>query len=248
MSELLFFMFNYKGNTKPYYRQNDKILDYFNQEITSQDIIARILDSDAVKYFRFNEILKNIESVPIVTNLIYMDDVNFHSTHVILSTTNTYSLKVLVLEDLQAELSDYVPYDTFLLYPFPSPNIHHPFNVFLLSSLKRQNKPRLVQLANESNLRVEQITVQPDIGPRIDPKTGFPEFVLIHGLRVGFIRFSEFKRMYRAKKIFRYMIDENVQKLAQNPNTFITVFGVNGITYLLNAFYDKEKNLIHPPK
>lgn len=248
MSELLFFIFNYKADTKPYYRREDKIYDYLNQEVKSEDLRARILDNPDVKYYRFNHILEHVESLPIVTNLIYMDDENFHSTYVVLSTTNNYTLKVLTLEELQFNLNDYVPYETFLLYPFPSPSQHPPFNVFLSSALRNQNKPSLIELSHDSNLDVIHIPISPEIKPQIDSKTGFPRYILIHNLRVGFINYTEFKKMLRAKKVDRYIIDESVQQWSKAPNTLITVFGINGITYLVNAYHDKEKNLIHPPK
>lgn len=248
MSELSFFMFNFKGNTRPYYRHKYKIYDHLNQEVRSEELKTRIFDNHDIKYYRFSEILNNIESLPIVVNLIYMDDQNFHSIYAILSSTTNYSLKVLSLEDLHHSLDDYVPYENFLLYPFPSTSQLPPFNVFFSTALKRQNRTRIKEVAIESNLEIEHILMLPYSKYSIDPVTGLPKYILIHGLRVGFLEFKEFKKMLQNKKIYRFIIDDHIQQWSKSPNTLITVFGINGITYLLNANYDREKNMIYPPK
>lgn len=248
MSGLLFFIFNYKGYTKPYYRNNDKIYNHLNEEIKSEDIKARIFDSKDVKYYQLSDINDNIESLPIVVNLIYDNNENFHSTYAILSTTESYLLKVLPLEELLYPLKDYTPYELITLCPFPSLSKLSPFNVVLFKELGGDIKNKISEHAYNTNLTLIYIPISPKFEPTIDFNTGLPKYILIHNLRVGFIGLQQFKKMQQQHQIYQCIIDNEIQKWTKTPNTIITVFGFNGITYLLNAYYDKEKNMIHPPK
>ena len=245
MPDTFFFMFNYKGNTKPYYRLENKIYDHFNQEVESEDLKARIFDNHDINYYRLPDIIDVISSIPIVVNLVYFDDTNFQSTYVLLSTESS-SLRVLFLEEIEYPLNDYIPYDIFSLYHFPSSSKLPPFNTFFLAVLRKSNKHTIKELANKFHLEIVLFPLNFD--PPLDPKTGLPTYVLIHNLRVTFIDFEEFNQMLQSNKIYRCIIDDDVQRWAKNYNTIITIFGINGITYLLNGQCNKESGIIYPPK
>ena len=73
-----------------------------------------------------------------------------------------------------------------------------------------------------------------------------PEFLFIHGLKVNFIPFSDIAGMLSRNEIERYFIDPDHQDL-NSPNTILTFFGKNGITYLAKARYDPQSNQVFPP-
>lgn len=245
MSELLFFIYTYKGDTKSYYRQDDIIYDYQIEIVKSEELQTQILDDSSIQYYLFKDIVDNIESLPMVVNIIYTDDDNFQSTHAIFSITNNNKLRIITVEDLQFDIDNYVPYESFLLYPLPSPRKFPTFNVFLMDRLiNAENRAEI----REFNFEVEHIKIASYSKPIIDLKTGLPEYILYHGLHVKFIEFVKFQKMLEKKKIYYYFIDNDIQKWAKSPNKLFLVFGVNGITYLLNARYNNKKNIIHPPK
>ncbi len=245
MSELLFFIYTYKGNTKSYYRQDDIIYDYQIEVVKSEELQSQILDDSSIVYYLFKDIVNSIESIPMVVNIIYTDDENFQSTHAIFSVTNNNKLRIITIEDLQFDIDNYVPYESFLLSPLPSPRKFSNFNLFLIDRLANaENRAEIREL----DFEIEHIKITPYSKPMINSKTGLPEYILYQGLHVKFIEFVKFQKMLEKKKIYYYFIDNDIQKWAKSPNKLFLVFGINGITYLLNVRYNKKKNIIYPPK
>jgi hypothetical protein len=84
-----------------------------------------------------------------------------------------------------------------------------------------------------------------------------PPFLIINGIRSNFIPFQEVAEMLQTNQIERYTIDPILQPWAGVPpvsgvfpgtsNRIITMFGKNGITYLVKARYDPQTNQISPP-
>ena len=73
-----------------------------------------------------------------------------------------------------------------------------------------------------------------------------PEFLIINGLRTNFISFPEVPNL----QIERFIIDPLLQPWAGPPGTsnrIITLFGRNGLTYLVKARLDPATNQIFPP-
>ena len=79
-----------------------------------------------------------------------------------------------------------------------------------------------------------------------------PEFLILNGLKVNFIPFSQLSTI----QIQRYIIEPLLQPWAgppvgfsgENPmNRIITIFGTNGMTYLVKSKYDPISNQIFPP-
>jgi hypothetical protein len=70
-----------------------------------------------------------------------------------------------------------------------------------------------------------------------------PEFLILNGLKVKFIPFSEVNSI----QIERWLIDPMLQVWSDLPNKIITLFGNNGMTYLVKARYDPVSNQIFSP-
>ena len=73
-----------------------------------------------------------------------------------------------------------------------------------------------------------------------------PEFLIVNDLRLEFIPFSQLNTI----QINRYIIEPLLQPWAGPPSTqnrIITIFGNNGITYLVKARYNQVTNQIYPP-
>lgn len=73
-----------------------------------------------------------------------------------------------------------------------------------------------------------------------------PEFLILNGLKVNFIPFSDINTI----QIERYIIEPLLQPWAGPPSTqnrILTIFGKNGMTYLVKAKYDQTSNQIYPP-
>ena len=77
-----------------------------------------------------------------------------------------------------------------------------------------------------------------------------PEFLIVAGVRANFIPFDQITNMLQRNQIERYIIDPVLQPWAGPPgapNKIITMFGRNGLTYLVKARYDQQTNQIFPP-
>ena len=77
-----------------------------------------------------------------------------------------------------------------------------------------------------------------------------PNELNINGLIVPFISFQDAIQKLQRNEIERYIIDPILQSWAGPPGTLnriITLFGKNGISYLVKARYDSKTNQIHPP-
>ena len=75
-----------------------------------------------------------------------------------------------------------------------------------------------------------------------------PEFIILNGLRVNFISFSDIHRI----QIVKYELDPYLQIYAGLPldgrmNRIVTLFGSNGLTYLIKAKYDPISQQIFEP-
>lgn len=71
-----------------------------------------------------------------------------------------------------------------------------------------------------------------------------PEYLIVNDLKVNFKPFSEVSNI----QIERYIIDPLLQPWAGNfANRILTLFGKNGMTYLVRARYNQETNQIYPP-
>jgi hypothetical protein len=242
MSELFFFIYEYKGDTKPYYRKDDIIYNYQCEQVKSEEICSRILNNPDIIYYDFDDICCNISSIPMFVNIIYNDDDDFQSTYAIFCAKNNRKLKILTFEDLDYNIDEYIPYEYLPLYPLLSCTKRlKPFNNDFIYTENR------IEIG-EYNVFIKHINVEPYSRPLINPNTGFPEYILFHGLQVRFINFARFRKMLKDKKIYRYFIDESVQKWAKPPNSLFIVFGTNGVTYILNAFHNTETNKISRPK
>ena len=70
-----------------------------------------------------------------------------------------------------------------------------------------------------------------------------PEFLILNNLKVNFIPFSQVNTI----QIERYLIEPLLQVWASPPNKIITIFDINGMTYLVKARFDPVSNQIFPP-
>jgi hypothetical protein len=70
-----------------------------------------------------------------------------------------------------------------------------------------------------------------------------PQFLIVNGVKVNFIPFSQINSI----QIDRYLIEPLLQPWAEPPNRILTIFGKNGMTYLVKAKYDAVSNQIFPP-
>ena len=73
-----------------------------------------------------------------------------------------------------------------------------------------------------------------------------PEFLIVNDLKLQFIPFSQLSKI----QIERYIIEPLLQPWAGPPSTqnrIITIFGKNGMTYLVKALYDQVSNQIFSP-
>lgn len=242
MSELEFFIYTDKGITLPYYRLGDIIYDRQNLKIKSDELSAKILNDMSIQYYSNNSIMSKVESAALFVNIIYDDEEeNFHSTYVIFSSTD-HKLRIITFEDIPYDIDDYRPYEFIAL---SNPKKLLPLNEILLRPLSRRID--ISDIIDSTGLRLKQYQIEPLNKPRIDSKTGFPNYVLFHDLRVTFITYKEFQKMRKKKEIHRFFVEKEVQVYAKPPNSLFIVFGINGMTYLLNAYHNTEKNTIHAP-
>lgn len=81
---------------------------------------------------------------------------------------------------------------------------------------------------------------------------GLPDFLILNGLKVKFIPFSQLNTI----QIERYIIEPLLQPWAGPPleksgntpvNRILTIFGKNGMTYVVKALYDPNSNQIYSP-
>jgi len=83
-----------------------------------------------------------------------------------------------------------------------------------------------------------------------------PEFLIVNGLRLNFVPFDQIGQMISQNQIERYVLDSMLQPWAGPPtfppiggnvNRILTMFGKNGMTYLVKAQYNQVNNQIYPP-
>ena len=244
MSETEFFIYTDKGVTLPYYRINDTIYNHHNIKIKSDELSNKIIANVDIQYYSNDVIMNKVGSAALFVNIIYDDDDDFHSTYAILSSYGDSKFRIITFEDLPFNIFDYVPYDFVAL---DNINDLPPLNEDLLRPLSRRNGYDMNDISDTSGLRLKYYKVEPCNKPRMNLKTGFPDYVLYQDLRVTFITYKQFNNMRKTKRVYRFFVEKEVQDFAKPPNSLFIVLGTNGITYLLNAYYNKEKNTIHKP-
>ena len=77
-----------------------------------------------------------------------------------------------------------------------------------------------------------------------------PEYLIVNGLRVSFVPFQQIVEMLQNNQVERFTLDPMVQPWVgppTSPNRILTMFGRNGITYLVKARYDQNTTQIFPP-
>ena len=106
--------------------------------------------------------------------------------------------------------------------------------------------PELTQVVDREQELVEQEIENESTIAHGNPEQ-LPEFLIINGLKLNFISFEQIGQMLQNNHIERYVIDPPLQSWTSPPNSILTMFGKNGITYLVKARYDQPTNQIFPP-
>ena len=70
---------------------------------------------------------------------------------------------------------------------------------------------------------------------------------IINNEGLNFISFQEISQMLSQNQIERYIIDPLLQPWTSESNKILTMYGRNGVTYLVSAQYDQINNQILPP-
>jgi hypothetical protein len=77
-----------------------------------------------------------------------------------------------------------------------------------------------------------------------------PEYLIINALRANFVPFQQIAQMLSQNQIENFYLDPLLQPWAGPPNSInriLTMFGRNGITYLVKARYNHETNQVFSP-
>jgi len=104
----------------------------------------------------------------------------------------------------------------------------------------------VLNFLNERNVEksLEQLSYDAYIKGLSGIKVDLPEYLIYNGLKVYFIPFSQVHDI----QIERYIIDPILQPWADEThfasNKIITIFGKNGMTYLVKAKYDPVSHQI----
>ena len=116
------------------------------------------------------------------------------------------------------------------------------------TSSPQRSPPRspVIITGNNEDYKIDAIGAYFSLIYNIPIKT--PEFIILNGLRVNFIPFSEVSKI----QIVRYELDPYLQIYAGLPtvvnmNRIITLFSSNGLTYLVKAKYDPVTQQIFNP-
>ena len=116
-----------------------------------------------------------------------------------------------------------------------------------IGTLQSQN----VTLSSSDNESLTQLSYQTLVKQLYGLPVEMPEFLIVNGLKVNFIPFSQVSSI----QIDRYIIEPLLQPWAGPPglsidnpgNRILTIFGKNGLTYLVKALYDPVNNKIFSP-
>jgi hypothetical protein len=76
-----------------------------------------------------------------------------------------------------------------------------------------------------------------------------PKSLVVNGIHANFVSFEEADNMISKNKIERFFIDSELQPWSGPPSTqnrIVTLFGKNGITYLVKARYYNSDKLLPP--
>ena len=129
-----------------------------------------------------------------------------------------------------------------------------------LRSINRQYSDGIFKIADRSgflldefpNLEPGQIVSKyvpvPDEPIDYRTMTDLPESIILDGLRVNFVPFEQISQMLRNGQIASFSIDPLLQPAGlTSANKIFTMFGNNGMTYLVKGQYDQVNNKIYPP-
>ena len=108
--------------------------------------------------------------------------------------------------------------------------------------------------ASESTLSTEQNMLQQSYETLLKQLYGLPvqspEFLIVNGLKVNFVLFEQIANMLSQNQIERFILDPLLQPWAGppgTPNRILTMFGRNGMSYLVKARYDPVTNQMFAP-
>lgn len=141
-----------------------------------------------------------------------------------------------------------------------------PHDRYTYSQLLTLNRPesRLrdlsipIETVNVSTLSNLEINVNPLFQASIETlmkqlygiPVELPLYLVINGLNVNFVPLEQIGQMLSQNQIERYIIEPLLQPWAGPPGTqnrIITMFGRNGLTYLVKARYGPQSNQLFPP-
>lgn len=71
-----------------------------------------------------------------------------------------------------------------------------------------------------------------------------PQYINVDGVRSKVIPFEELAKI----QITRWEINPIVQEWATPPNKIITIYDINGTSYMVKARHDQETNQLLPPQ
>lgn len=115
-------------------------------------------------------------------------------------------------------------------------------------NIPEQQSTPLAQLAQpeQQSTKLAQISYETLVKQLYGLPVVLPTSLIVNDLRLEFIPFSQLSTI----QIERYIIEPLLQPWAGPPSTrnrIITIFGTNGMTYLVKALYDQSTNRIFPP-
>ena len=114
------------------------------------------------------------------------------------------------------------------------------------SPRRRSPSPQPINRIPESTDQLAQLSYETLVKQLYGLPVELPQFLIVNDLRLEFIPFSQLSSI----QIERYIIEPLLQPWAGPPSTqnrIITIFGTNGMTYLVKALYDQATNRIFPP-
>ena len=104
----------------------------------------------------------------------------------------------------------------------------------------------IVPIRVEAQQQLEQLSYETLVKQLYGLPVVLPEFLIVNDLKLKFIPFSQLSTI----QIEKYIIEPLLQPWAGPPNTqnrILTIFGKNGLTYLVKALYDQASGRIFPP-
>ncbi|CAN5887423.1 hypothetical protein BH23THE1_BH23THE1_34340 [soil metagenome] len=102
---------------------------------------------------------------------------------------------------------------------------------------------QVIQRDRQSQLTRDDLQYQPQSPVRLQQTN----LVFPHDIKPWIISFGEAGNMLQSGQIEKYVVDPSLQSSTGSQNKTVTLFGKNGITYLVRARYDEATNQIFPP-